>query len=375
MPKVGQINIIGGIGMWENSLQDVMNQVKALGNVDEYLVLINSGGGEVFEGYAIHDYLISLNKPITTRGIGIVASIATVIFLAGSKRQLYPTTSFLIHNPFSGAEGNADDLQKKSDELRVIEDNLISFYIKNTGCDKETLTALMKEDTLVDSDIALELKFATEILEPVKAYATFKKDTMNKGKNTIGKIFKDAFAQLTKLGVVLNETVETIDGKELEITMSGAEPAVGDSVQIDGEPAEGTFILADGTEITVSGGIISEIKNASAEDDKNAKAQLDVLNAKKSELETEIENLKTEIENLKAENASLKNENTAMVEEVTDITNYMKGLKIENVKLPKPSNSFNRNFNPDKEPTKDEVKARLKELAEKRKGNKTKITS
>ena len=133
MSKVGQINIVGSIGGWEVSLQNVMEQVKTAGAVDEYLVVINSGGGEVFEGYAIYNYLLSLNKPITTRGVGIVASIATVIFLAGKKRQLYNNTQFLIHNPWSMTEGDANEFIKKAEELKNIENNLIDFYVQHSA--------------------------------------------------------------------------------------------------------------------------------------------------------------------------------------------------------------------------------------------------
>lgn len=372
MAKVGQINIVGSIGGWEVSLQNVMEQVKSLGNVDEYLVIINSGGGEVFEGYAIYNYLLSLNKPITTRGVGIVASIATVIFLAGKNRQLYNNTQFLIHNPWSMTEGDATEFIKKAEELKVIENNLIDFYSQQTGIDNSVIQSLMNEDKFISSDAALELKFATEILSPVKAFATFKNKNQNKNQmSKIGKIFKSAFAELKKAGVLLNETVLTADGTELEISMAGATPAVGDEVMEGGQPAEGSYQLADGTEIEVKGGIITAIIQPSAAADANAKTEVEILNAKKSELEEQVANLTSELEALKMENETLKGTNEQMVEEVQTITNHLRKLNIK-ANIPSAKTSFNKTaLDNNTELSKDEIKARFKELQAK---SKSKVT-
>ena len=357
MAKEGHIHIIGGIGTYgEVSMQSVANQVKELGDVDKYLVLINSGGGEVYEGYAIRDFLLSLGKPITTRGIGIVGSIASVIFLAGTKRQLYTNTRFLIHNPFTFGEGDADELQRRADELRVIENDLLDFYHQETGTDKETLKALMQEDKLIDSSLANELKFATEILEPVKAYATIKTiktNTMSK----IGKIFKDAFASLKAHGVVMNETIMTTDGKELEIEMAGDTISEGDMVTLDGESADGNFELADGTKIVCESGVITSVEKPSAESD--------------DDVQNQINELKKVVADLTNQNKALATENEEMIAEVEVITNHLKKLKITNVVAPKKVTAFNRQGKVEAkvELSNDEVKARIKELGNKSKKN------
>ena len=368
MSKVGQINIVGSIGGWEVSLQNVMEQVKTAGAVDEYLVVINSGGGEVFEGYAIYNYLLSLNKPITTRGVGIVASIATVIFLAGKKRQLYNNTQFLIHNPWSMTEGDANEFIKKAEELKNIENNLIDFYVQHTGGDSSTLQSLMNEDKFISSETALELKFATEILSPIKAFATFTNNNKNKNQmSKIGKIFKNAFAELKNAGVVLNETVMTADGQELEITMAGSTIAVGDEVMVGGQPAEGSYQLADGTEIECKGGLITAIIQPTA----SVENEVEILNAKKSELEQQIAALTKQVEDLQLENTALKGTNEQMVEEVNAITNHLRKLNIK-AEIPAAKTAFNKTaLENNAEQSKDDIKARFKELQAK---SKNKIT-
>ena len=221
MAKPGIINIIGSIDPFGVSLQGVMEQVAAQPRAKEFLVNINSPGGEVTEGYAIHNYLVSLGKPITTRGIGLVASIATVIFLAGRKRELYPSTQFLIHNPWTFGEGDAATLERKAAELRDLEEGLVSFYALHTGVEADQLRELMKADKFISAEQAQELRFATEVLTPVQAFATIKPTQTDKNQmSKVGKIIKDAFAALRASGVILNESVMTADGQELEITMA-----------------------------------------------------------------------------------------------------------------------------------------------------------
>lgn len=369
MSKVGIINIIGSIGAYEDvSLNSVMSQIASVGNVDEYLIVINSGGGEVMEGFAIYNHLLSLGKPIITRGNGIVGSIATLIFLVGNKRQLYPNTQFLIHNPFTFAEGDATDLMRRAEELRNIENNLLDVYISKTGAERDTLQNLMNADTLITSDNAFELKFATEILNPIVAFAKINFNNHKSKSNQmskIGKIFKNAFAELKKAGIIMNDVVLTQDGQELEIEMIGSEIAVGDSVKSLGEAVDGTYTLADGTIIEVASGLITSVTAPM-----NASAEVEILNKKKSELEIEIANLNDQLAKLSAENETLKNDNVAMTEEVEVIVNHLKKLNIK-ASVPTERTFTSKTANNDVEQTKDEIKARFKELQSK---SKTKTT-
>lgn len=371
MSKKATVNIIGSIGsdiFAENSLRSVMKQVESVADADEIVVNINSPGGEVTEGFAIYNYLVSQGKPVRTRGVGLVASIATVVFLAGKKRELYDNTQFLIHNPWTYGEGDASTLEKKAEELREIENQLLDFYATHTGTDKDVLRDLMNNDKMVSAAVANELKFATEILTPVKAFATIKhKNQNNQTMSKIGKIFRDAFAALKSHGVAFNEMVTTTDGTELEIEMEGATIAVGDAVMVGGEPAEGTFELADGTTIVVSEGKITEVSKPEEamekEEDEEEKNAVDY-----SEV---IASLQTEIDTLKAANTTLQNENAEMAKNVEVITNHLKRLKV-NATIPSNAPQFNKAAaEVNKEMSVEEVKARFKELQNKTKGKTT----
>ena len=101
---------------------------------DSILVRINSRGGDVQEGWNIHDLLINSGKKIKTIGEGKVYSIATIIFLAGAEREFMQNADGLIHNPFIppytlADKYEADDLEAIAEGLKQEEEKILSFYV------------------------------------------------------------------------------------------------------------------------------------------------------------------------------------------------------------------------------------------------------
>ena len=162
------------------TLADVRRQYESYENPQAVTVHINSPGGDVWEGFAIHDYFINLGIPVNTIGEGKVFSIATVILLAGDKgsREMTPNATFMIHNPMSGEWGNADELEKVAEELRAIEGRLGNFYSQKTGQEFDLLKDMMDAETFLSADDALRLGFVDSIREPMKAVAYFGKKNL-----------------------------------------------------------------------------------------------------------------------------------------------------------------------------------------------------
>lgn len=295
-----------------------------MSEVDTIIVNINTPGGEVNEGYAIYDRLRALGKKIITRGFGQVASIGTIIMLAGDEREISKSVDFLIHFPWGSATGNADDFERQADELRKVEDRILNTYVERTGADREILREIMAKESSMTADKALELKFATKIMDKVVAFARITKhktsDDEDKILNTMKKFFGDAFAQLARLGhqsQVKNMDVKTTDGKTLSV--EGEEIASGSAVTIDGQPAaDGTYELEDGRKVTVSGGKVSGIENKPADKDKeiaDLKAENDRLQKELDAKNAEVTNLKTDVDTMKAE--------------VGEITTALKNMKTD----------------------------------------------
>lgn len=254
------------------SKKSVVDQINANPSADELIVHIHSRGGDVMEGFAIHDALVNSGKKVITVIEGLCASIATVVALAGSTRRMTENSEFMIHNPwgdpFSMDGFTADDYEKRAEEIRQAEDKLVAFYVNKTGADESMLRDMMGEETTMAPDKALEMKFITEITNEVKAFALLKAKNKNK---TMSKSKLQAAIDLFSKGIkalqngVSGLTLSTTDGKSLDIDQDGDIPQINSNVTIEGQPApDADYALSTGTTITVKGGKISAIKATEA---------------------------------------------------------------------------------------------------------------
>ena len=275
------IKIHGPIGSYKNEkgeqvkgleLVDVIAMVEAEAG-DAYLFHINSIGGLVSVGYAIRDYMEDLKKDgktVNTIGNGVVASIATVVFLAGTEREIVKGTKFVVHNPYAAVEGDADLLKQYAKGLEEAEADMAKFYSKVTGVSAVAMDLLMKEDTPMTTERAVQLKFATKEVDgtlnvefknmQIIAAIKLPKDMSTSGSKTTLDILAKLTALYNKLsGKIKSLSVTTDDGKGLEI--EGDTLTVGALVTLDGVPTpSATYKLVDGTEFkTDADGKITEI--------------------------------------------------------------------------------------------------------------------
>lgn len=163
-----EVSIYGDIGSCGISHAAFIDSLKAIQG--PIRVRINSDGGNVFDGLAIYHYLASRGN-VETVIDGRAASAASLPFLAGSKRQMPKAAWLMIHNPWTGAVGDAAVMRKTAAVLDGIEAGLAHVYARVTGMAVEAVQALMDAETWLDGDAALAGKWATEIVDlgPVKA--------------------------------------------------------------------------------------------------------------------------------------------------------------------------------------------------------------
>lgn len=346
---IGKLNIRGVIGMGGISLLDVITQVTAQKDAVEFEVYITSPGGEVQVGFDINAYLKSLGSKITTVIQGQCASIATVIALAGSSRKMETGSEFFIHNPWATVEGDADQLQEYSDAIRDTEKKLIDFYSKNTSITKEGLDALMKQQTGLTPEQALQLGFITEIIPqgaekfaPLKAVAIITKtETMTKeakaiieSNKTVIESIKTFIAKVTKAIAgeepkVVNMDLTTTEGVELHVETSvEGEINIGDAVtDKDGnDTPDATYNFPDkSVMVTDADSKVKEYTKAEAAADPAAPTPEEALataSAKIVELEASNKEL---VEGLTVSNNALKEFDTKM----NTLSNYKpKAIKV-----------------------------------------------
>lgn len=141
--------------------------LKALGNLTEINVRINSAGGDVFEGLAIYNTLLRHNAKVTVDVDGLAASIASVIAMAGDEVRMAENAMLMIHDPWSVAMGGAADFRAMADVLDKCKDSIVMTYQAKSKLDAAELAALMAAETWLSASEAKEKGFADSITGPM----------------------------------------------------------------------------------------------------------------------------------------------------------------------------------------------------------------
>jgi ATP-dependent Clp protease protease subunit len=349
-------------------------------DVTDIHVFINSGGGSVVEGWAIYDALKTSGKTITTIGEGMVGSIATIIYMAGSTRKLHENSKFFIHNPYwqpteaSPMEGDA--LINLGEDLKKEQQKILDFYANQTGTSIESIQPLMQKATDLTSAEAVNMGFATEIIsssanyykyqlvayvEPKKVEQTIKKQTMENKTN-------DSWIsrKLTKLaalinGVTLNMEMPVKDSEGNDVTLfieSETEDLTGKAAYlIDAEgnqttAPDGDYTDAEGRTIKVVGGLVTEVV-AKAKETNETALTIEELNAKIAELENANTSLTSELE--------AKTKEVALMNEVKiEFENLKKVVIGKNVKFEDSKQDFSKENSSKVNSYADQMAARIK---------------
>jgi ATP-dependent Clp protease protease subunit len=154
-----------------NSARDVVEWIINANIADvrpEYLTLIIcSDGGELASAFAIIDMMNSSNIPIRTIAIGEVQSSAFMIFMAGEKgnRMIKPNTSVLSHRFSAGSEGKFHDLTAQHKEFELLNERMITHYIKCTGKNRKFVEQFLlpHSDVYLTADEAVKLHCADKV--------------------------------------------------------------------------------------------------------------------------------------------------------------------------------------------------------------------
>ena len=122
--------------------------LKAAGSISKIHLRVNSPGGNVFDGIAIYNMLLSSGARVTAQVDGIAASIASVILMAASEVSMNESAMLMIHNPhFTIAGGDQNDLRKMADTLNKVKSSMIAAYRRHSTQSAEQIGALMDAET------------------------------------------------------------------------------------------------------------------------------------------------------------------------------------------------------------------------------------
>ena len=325
------------------SFEDIDQFIGSIPADDENIELtINCRGGMTDQALAMYDALRASGKVISAEVIGECSSSATLLLLSARKdlRKAHPNATILIHNPYiSGwVEGDAKRIGNLAESLDDVRERFLTIYEDRTGADRAVLSALMDEDKPIGVAKAIELGFIAEEILPISA----KRSNPNNS-NTMS-IKEKIFNALAK---VFGMSLNTADGRTLELEKESGEPAVGDKVSNE----DGEYLMPDGTTIVVEERTITEIRPAEDEADEDAgrgeeseddqlkqdetdsekDAEIDSLKAQLAEKDAEIDRLKEENESLRQEletaNAKAKSKTDLQVLNMVEMAGGMEWLK------------------------------------------------
>lgn len=166
-----EVRIYEEIGAWGVTAKQFADDLAALGELRSIDVRINSPGGDVFEAMAMHNTLQRYPARVVVHIDGLCASAATVVALAGDETRMVSNGLYMIHEPWTLTQGNTKDLQRQSDLLDSVAQQIIDLYTRKTGLPPDDIRQRMQAETWMTAEQALESGFIDVIDEPLRIAA------------------------------------------------------------------------------------------------------------------------------------------------------------------------------------------------------------
>lgn len=118
----------------------------------------------MFEGIAIYNRLQEHSHQVTTKVLGMAASAASIVFLAGKKREVASSAFLMIHNCWTWLAGNRNYLRDIADDMEEFDAAMADLYAETSGQSTEDMAELMDDETYIRGKRAVELGLATGLL-------------------------------------------------------------------------------------------------------------------------------------------------------------------------------------------------------------------
>ncbi|WP_105638847.1 head maturation protease, ClpP-related [Cronobacter dublinensis] len=133
-------------------------------NGEDVTVNINSPGGDMFEGLAIYNLLREYDGKVTVKVLGLAASAASIIAMAGDEVQIGRGAFLMIHNCWVYAMGNRHDLAQIATDMAPFDKAMSDIYQARSGLDAATVDKMMDGETYIGGSEAVEKGFADSLL-------------------------------------------------------------------------------------------------------------------------------------------------------------------------------------------------------------------
>lgn len=202
--KEADVFIYDTVGIWGVSANEFVRELNA---IDAKIInlRINSPGGSVFDGVAIFNALKKHEAKVVTHIEALAASIASIIALAGDEVHIADNAFYMIHNPYTVAIGDAENMRKTAEMLDKVTDTLIKTYTNKTGKADNEIRDLMNAETWFTAEEAKDAGFADVITDEENVEATFDLSIYNNVPTPVLNTLSAAKASPRKLEHALRE--------------------------------------------------------------------------------------------------------------------------------------------------------------------------
>lgn len=159
-----------GMQVDDNIANIITAQLLFLESVDakkDVLLYINSPGGSVYAGLGIYDTMHYVNPDVATICTGLAASMGAVLLCGGAdgKRSALPHARIMIHQPMSGMQGQASDMEISLKQTLLVKEDLYNILAKHSGKSYEQIEKDSDRDYWMKANEAVEYGLIDEVLE------------------------------------------------------------------------------------------------------------------------------------------------------------------------------------------------------------------
>lgn len=142
----------------------IASHLRRLGAEADVTVNINSPGGDFFEGLAIYNTLREHKGRVTVRILGLAASAASVIAMAGDDVRIARAGFLMVHNTWVVAMGDRHDLRDVADWLETFDATAVDLFASRTGIEAEKIAGLLDRETWIGGQAAVDGGWADALL-------------------------------------------------------------------------------------------------------------------------------------------------------------------------------------------------------------------
>ena len=136
----------------------------------EITMYIDSPGGSVSAGLAIYDVMQAVPSPVRTVCVGMAASMAGVLFAAGSTREMLRHSEVMLHDPLAGGgiSGSALAVQDKSERLMQMRRSICEILARHTGKSLKQIYRVTAKDTYFSAEAAIAFGLADAVVDKIE---------------------------------------------------------------------------------------------------------------------------------------------------------------------------------------------------------------